>query len=85
MSEQIYLITIALPFATVLVVFAMKYLAAAREARARILSADSYRNLAEAAAASQSQTATTLAAMQADLAQVGTRLATIEKILKEVE
>ncbi len=84
MSEQIYLITIALPFATVLVVFAMKYLAAAREARARILSADSYRGLAEAAA-SQSQTTTTLAAMQADLAHVGTRLAAIEKILKEVE
>ncbi len=40
MSEQVYLITIALPFGTVLIVFAIKYPTAARQAQASIRSAD---------------------------------------------
>lgn len=51
MSERLYLITLALPFGTVLVIFAMRCLAAARQAHARILSADAYRSFAEHAAA----------------------------------
>lgn len=85
MSERIYLITIALPFGTVLIVFAMKYLAAARQAHARILSADAYRSFAESAAASQAQTTALLASMQAELVRIGSRLGAVETMLRQVE
>lgn len=85
MSERIYLITVALPFGTVLVIFAMKYLAAARQAHARLLSADAYRSFAEHAAATQAQTAASLASMQAELVRIGSRLGAVETMLREVE
>lgn len=46
MSEHIYLLTLGLPLATVLVVFGMKYWSAAHKAGAEAASADAYRELA---------------------------------------
>jgi hypothetical protein len=70
MSEQVYLLTLCLPLATVLLVFGMRYFAMIQQARARI--------------ASETNNAAALAAIQSALADIATRMAGIEKILKDV-
>jgi hypothetical protein len=85
MSAPLYLITISLPLVTILLVFGMRYFAVVQQARARLAADEAYRALAEKAAAAEAQTASTLAAMEAALSDVRTRLAGVEKILKEVE
>ena len=85
MSEHIYLLTIYLPLATVLLIFGMRYFSAALQAKARLAHEESYRQIAEKAVAGQSETATALSAIQATLSDVGARLAAVETILKAVE
>lgn len=85
MAEHVYLLTLFLPLGTVLLIFGMKYYAAVQQAKARLASDEAYRQVAEQAAAAQAETAATLAAMSTMLADVKTRLATVEKILREVE
>ena len=84
MTDIFYLLTLCLPLATILLVFGMRYASAVQQAKARLANEGAYRQIAEKAAAAQSETATTLASIQAALADVGPRLAAIEKILKEV-
>jgi len=84
MSEFVYFTTLCLMLGTVLLVFGMRYLSAATQARARAASETSYRQLAEAAAAAQPATATALASIQSTLADVDTRLAAVEKVLRDV-
>ena len=78
MAEHVYLLTLLLPLATVLIIFGMKYYAAVQQAKARLASDDAYRQVAEQAAAAQAETA-------AAMADLKMRLAAIEKILREVE
>ena len=85
MTITLYLLTLVLPLATVLIVFGMRYFAAVQQARARLANDDAYRQLAESASATQSQIATSLAAMEANLSDVRTRMAAVETILKAVE
>ena len=85
MTTVLYLLTLVLPLATVLIVFAMRYYASVQQARARLANDDAYRQLAESASAAQSQIATSLAAMEASLSDVRTRMAAVETILKAVE
>jgi hypothetical protein len=85
MTEILYLLTLLLPLATILIVFAMRYYAAVQQAKARLANDGAYRQLAESASAAQSRIATSLAAMEADLSDVRTRMAAIETILKAVE
>ena len=85
MTATIYLLTICLPLATVLIVFAMKYRASAREAQSRILAEDAYRKLAADAVTAQAGNAATLSAIQGELSEIKTRMASVEKILKAVE
>ena len=85
MTAIFYLLTLMLPLATILIVFGMRYYAAVQQARARLANDNAYRELAESASAAQSQIATSLAAMEADLSDVRTRMATVETILKAVE
>ena len=85
MPTMLYLLTLVLPLATVLIVFAMRYYAAVQQARARLANDDAYRQLAESASAAQSRIATSLAAVEADLSDVRTRMAAVETILKAVE
>lgn len=63
----------------------MKYFAAVQQARARRENDEAYRALAEKMVAAQAESAATLAAVQATLAELKGRLGLIEKILKEVE
>ena len=85
MSEKIYLLTICLPLATILLVFGMRSLSAVMQARARLASDEAYRQLAEKASASQTATASALASIDATLAELNSRVAGVEKVLKEVD
>ena len=85
MTEVLYLLTLVLPLATILIVFGVRSYAAVQQAKARLANDDAYRRLAESASATEAQIATTLAAMEANLADVRTRMAAVETILKAVE
>ena len=85
MTTTLYLLTLMLPLATILIVFAMRYFALVQQAKARLANDDAYRQLAESASAAQSRIATSLAAMEANLADVRTHMAAVETILKAVE
>jgi Tfp pilus assembly protein PilO len=83
-ANTFLLVTILL-FVTVLLVFGMKYFSAARQAHGLIANATTLRELADKALALQSEAAATLVAVRAELADIKSRLASVEKILKEVE
>ena len=85
MTTILYLLTLVLPLATILIVFGMRYYALVQQARARLANDDAYRQLAESASAAQSRIATSLAAMEANLSDVRARMAAVEAILKAVE
>jgi ABC-type spermidine/putrescine transport system permease subunit I len=73
------------PCVTVLLVFAMRYVAKVHEARARLANDGAYRDLAEKAVTLESQATSLMSAVQTELAAIATRLTAVEKILKEVE
>lgn len=85
MSETIYLSTLCLPLATLLLIFGMRYLSALLQARARLANDEAYRELAQQVVSSQSATGAALAAIQASLGELKTRVAGVEKVLKEVD
>ncbi|MCS0633104.1 hypothetical protein NX786_27600 [Telluria mixta] len=77
MSPEIYLMTLFLPLATVLLVFGMKYYAMIQQAKARTARDDADRRLAD-------ETLAQLAAINAALARLDARMGAVEKVLKEV-
>lgn len=77
MSTPLFIFTASLPFATILLVFGMRYFALIQQARTRWANDEAYRALAETAAADQAVAAAALAAIEA-------RLAAIEKVLRDV-
>ena len=85
MHPAIYVFSVSLPFATILLVFGMRYWSAVQQAKARLANDDAYRQLAQTAGAAQSETAASLASIEEALADVRTRLAAVEKVLKDVE
>ena len=80
----LYYMTLCLPLATILLIFAMRYVSAIQQAKARLANDGAYQQIAAKAAAAEAQTAAALASIQAALADAGTRLTAIETILKEV-
>ena len=78
MTEHAFYAAFFFPAAAVVLVFFMKYVSAVLQARVRLGQDEAYRELATKAATAQTETA-------AALGQVQTRLAVIEKILKDVE
>jgi Tfp pilus assembly protein PilO len=85
MSESVYLLTLGLPLVTILLVFGMRYWSAVQQARARLANDDAYRDLAARAASVQAETAISLNAVNASLAELKSRIGALEKVLKEVE
>jgi hypothetical protein len=85
MTTTLYLLTLLLPLATILIVFSMRYYASVQQARARLANDDAYRQLAETASSAQSRTATSLAALQTTLSDMRERMIAVETILKAVE
>ncbi|MBU4435601.1 MAG: hypothetical protein KKC14_14450 [Alphaproteobacteria bacterium] len=71
MQADIYLLTIGLPLATVLIVFGMRYGARVAQANAQ--------------AKASLQTSVAQQEVLDSLAEIRTRLAVVEKILKDVE
>jgi len=84
MSEVIYLLTICLPLATLLLIFGMRYSSTIKQAKLRFASDEAYRQLAEKAVADQAETAAALASMEESLRDLKTRIGAIENVLKEV-
>ena len=84
-KAAIFILVTILVLVTVILIFAMKYFAAARQARLRITSEDTYRELAERTVEAQEKSVEILAALKSGMSQIETRLASVEKVLKEVE
>ena len=74
MTEKLFLLTLCLPLATVLIVFGMRYYAAVQQARAQ-----------GAGGETQRQAAAALHSIDSSLADLKVRVAAIETILKQVE
>lgn len=85
MSEFVYFTTICLVLGTILLIFGMKYFSAIQQARARRAGDEAYRDIAAKAVSAQDETLAALAAVNANLADLKARVATVEKILREVE
>jgi hypothetical protein len=85
MSTAEYLVFVAPFVVTVLVVFGMKYFSALFQARARMANDALYRALAEKAVAAQSENQAVLTAIRSDLTRFASSLASVEKILQQVE
>jgi len=83
-ANTFLLVTILL-FVTILLIFGMKYFAAARQARGQFSSETALRELTATVAALQGEATAALAAVRTELADIKSRLASVEKILKEVE
>lgn len=81
----IFLLVTILVLLTILLIFAMKYFSAARQARLQGAGNDAYRELAERAVAAQEKSAAALSALNEGVAALNARLAHVEKVLKEVE
>jgi Tfp pilus assembly protein PilO len=84
MSTTVYLLTICLPLATVLLVFGMKYFAMVQQAKARTARDEADRRLADELARTQAETVAQLTAVNAALARLDARMGAVEKVLKEV-
>ena len=63
----------------------MKFFTDARKAGSETAGADAYRELVQKFAAAQTASAASLAALQADFAELKTRLTSIETVLRQVE
>jgi len=84
MGATFYMPTLLLILGTVLVVFGMKYISEALQARSRAANERSFRLFAEDAQATQSQHVQLLSSIQSSVADIGTRLGQVERILKDV-
>lgn len=84
MKEHVYLITLLIIFGTVILVFGMRAFASVQQAKARIASENAHRHAADNTATVQADMAAALAAIQASLQDMNTRLASVEKLLKDV-
>jgi hypothetical protein len=85
MTTTLYLLTLVLPLGTILIVFSARYYAIVQQAKARLANDEAYRQLAQSASAAQSQIAASLAAIDATLSDLRSRMAAVETILKAVE
>jgi Tfp pilus assembly protein PilO len=85
MSENAFFAAFFFPAAAAVLVFFMKYVSAVLQARVRLGQDEAYREIAKNAAKAQSESAAMLSSYGSTLAEIQSRLAVIEKILKDVE
>jgi hypothetical protein len=83
--ESIFLAAFFFPSAAAVLVFFMKYVSAVLQARVRLGQDEAYRELAAKAAVTQAEMTATLSSFGTVLAEIQSRLAVVEKILKDVE
>jgi uncharacterized protein YbaA (DUF1428 family) len=84
MSENAFLAAFFFPAAAAVLVFFMKYVSAVLQARVRLAQDEAYREVAAKAGAAQAETAAALRAFGNSLAEIQSRIASVEKILKDV-
>jgi hypothetical protein len=84
-TESIFLAAFFFPSAAAVLVFFMKYVSAVLQARVRLGQDEAYRELAAKAAVTQAEMAAALSSLGTVLAAIQSRLAVVEKILKDVE
>ena len=85
MSENVFFAAFFFPCTAAVIIFALKYTSGIVQARARLAQDGAYQELARSMAAAQAETAASLAALNACVAQIEARLGSLETILKEVE
>jgi hypothetical protein len=83
--ESILLAAFFFPSAAAVLIFAMKFGSAVAQARVRLRQDEAYRELAEKAAFTQAGMTAALSSFGTVLAEIQSRLAVVEKILKDVE
>ncbi|MBY6264087.1 hypothetical protein EI613_19505 [Azospirillum sp. 412522] len=82
--ESYFLLVTILVLLTILLIFAMKYFSSARRGRAQSAGDAAYRDLAERTLKAQEDLAAALASIRGSVAQIEGRLASVEKVLKDV-
>jgi hypothetical protein len=85
MSENAFLAAFFFPAAAAVLVFFMKYVSAVLRARVRLGQDEAYREIATKAATAQAETAAALSSFGKGLTEIQSRIAVVEKILKDVE
>ncbi|MGG1947818.1 hypothetical protein AB1286_23970 [Trinickia sp. NRRL B-1857] len=80
-----FLLVTVLVLLTCLLIFAMKYFSVVRRAQLSHASDDAYRALAERAVKGQEEMMLVVTGLRATIEHVEKRLASVEKVLKEVE
>jgi len=85
MTENAFLAAFFFPAAAAVLVFFMKYVSAVLQARVRLAQDEAYREVATKAAAAQAETVAALRSLGPVLAEIQSRIAGVEKILKQVE
>ena len=83
--ESMFLAAFFFPAAAAVLIFLMKYVSAVLQARVRLGQDEAYRELAIKAIAGQAETLAALAGLSTTIDGIHTRLAVVEKVLKEVE
>jgi hypothetical protein len=83
--ESILLAAFFFPSAAAVLIFAMKYGSAVAQARVRLGQDEAYRELAAKAGVTQAEMTAALSSFGTVLAEIQSRLAVVEKILKDVE
>ena len=85
MSENVFFAAFFFPAAAAVLVFFMKYVSEILQARVRLAQDEAYRAIAAKATTAQDETVAALASLSTTLAEIQSRLSTVEKILKDVE
>ncbi len=84
-TESIFLAAFFFPSVAAVLVFFMKYVSAVLQARVRLGQDEAYREVAMKSANAQTETAAALSSFGSALGTIESRLAVVERILKEVE
>ena len=83
--ENIFFAAFFFPSLAAVLIFCTKYVAAILQAKVRLAQDEAYREVAIKATAAQADTAAAVSHLGVTLAEIQSRLAVLEKILKEVE
>jgi hypothetical protein len=83
--DNAFFVLAILAIAAVVLTTGMKFFVDAKKSDKNAAGADAFRELAEKYAAAQTASAAALVSLQTDFADVKTRLAAIEKVLRQVE
>jgi hypothetical protein len=84
MAAHLYMPTVLLILGSILVIFGMKYVSEALQARSRAANEHSFRLFAEEAHSVQAHHIALLTSIQSSISDVSARLGQVERILKDV-